>query len=126
MAKDAYYFKHDCNARHDPKTKALINKYGMAGYGRWWVILEMFREANGYKLEDEEYIWDALAEQMKCPVSEVRAFVKDCIEKYKLFVQEDGFFYSPSFLERMAKLDTLKQIRSAAAYKSWENRTSND
>ena len=121
--KDAYYFKHDSNARNDPKIKALINKYGMEGYGRWWVIIEMFRESTGYKLEDEEYIWDALAEQMKCDVKGVKLFIKDCTEKFKLFVQEDGFFYSASFLKRMTELDEIRLKRRLAATKSWEHRS---
>jgi hypothetical protein len=118
--KDALYFKHDGNARNDPKIKALIKKYKIEGYGRFWVIIEMFRESNGYKLEDEEYIWDALAEQMQCETKEVKAFVKDCVEKFKLFVQEDGFFYSPSFIQRMSHLDEIRQKRSAAAYSMHE------
>lgn len=126
MSKDAYYFKHDYNARFDPKTKALINKYGMEGYGRWWVILEMFRETKGYKLEDKRYIWDALAEQMKCEIKDVKSFVKDCVEEFELFVQENGFFYSPSFLERMNQLDEIRQKRKLAAIKSWEHRSHNE
>lgn len=119
--KDAYYFKHDEHARDDPKHKALINKYGMTGYGRYWVILEMFRETKGYKLEDKHYIWNALAQQMQCEVKDVKAFVKDCVDEFELFVQEDGFFYSESFLERMNHLDTIRQKRVLAADKRWGN-----
>ena len=49
MSKDAYYFKHDAHARHDPKIRALINKYGLDGYGKFWVIIEMLREETTYK-----------------------------------------------------------------------------
>lgn len=31
--KDCYYFPHDSNARSDPKIMALIQKYGIEGYG---------------------------------------------------------------------------------------------
>lgn len=114
--KDAPYFKHDGNARNDPKIKALIKKYGMKGYGSFWVIVEMLRESNGYKLEDEDFIWDALAEQMQCEAKEVHTFVKDCIDKFKLFIQEDGFFYSPSFIQRMSRLEEIRQKRQNSAY----------
>lgn len=113
--KDAYYFKHDSNARHDPKIKALINKYNIEGYGRFWVVIEMLREASNYKLEDKAYIWDALAEQMKCPVPQVKVFIKDCIEEFELFVQEDGFFYSASLLGRMTILNEIRSKRKFAA-----------
>ena len=118
--KDAYYFKHDSNARNDPKIKSLISKYGLEGYGRFWVVIEMLRESAHYKLEEEEYIWDALAEQMKCDVKEVKAFIKDCVEKFKLFIQEDGYFYSASLLERMIKLDEIREKRKRAAESRWD------
>ena len=115
--KDSYYFKHDAYARHDPKIQALLKKYNMEGYGRWWVIIEMLREANGYKLEDKQYIWLSLAEQMLCSVEEVKEFVKDCSD-YELLIQADGFFYSMSLLDRMTKLDDIRHKRSLAG--SWE------
>jgi hypothetical protein len=118
--KDAYYFKHDANARHDPKIKALINKYGIEGYGRFWIILEVLRESNGYKLEDEEYIWQALAEQMKTTTEEVKVFLSDCINKFKLFTENDGFIYSLPFLERMSKLEEIRQKRIYASKIRWE------
>jgi len=122
MAKDAYYFTHDANARHDPKIKSLINKYGIEGYGRFWVIIEMLREATRYKLEDKKYIWEALAEQMKIEVKDVKQFVKDCVSEFELIEEDNGFFYSSSLLERMLKLDDIKEKRRQAALKSWEDR----
>jgi len=119
--KDSYYFKHDSNARNDPKIKALVNKYGIEGYGRFWIVVEMLRESSNYKLNDKQYIWDALAEQMKCNVDEVKIFVKDCTENFELFTQENGFFYSESLLTRMIKLDSIRRKRSQAAHTRWDN-----
>jgi len=116
MGHDAYYFKHDADAQHDPKIKALINKYKVEGYGRFWMVLEMFRNTAGYKLEDKKYVWEALAQQMQCTVPEVKTFIKDCVEEFELFIQEDGFIYSMSFLERMSKLDEKRQKAKFAAY----------
>ena len=116
MGKDAYYFKHDYNARHDPKCRALIKKYGVEGYGRYWIILEMCREEKTYKLENKPYVWDALAEQMQCKSrDEAKNFISDCIKEFDLFVQEEDFFYSPAFLERMVRLDEIRQKRVYAA-----------
>lgn len=120
--KDSYYFKHDMNARNDPKIKSLINKYGLEGYGRFWVIIEMLRESSNYKLEDEEYIWEALAEQMHCSSDAVRSFVDDCVNKFKLFTQEDGFFYSMSLITRMIKLDEIRAKRKRSADDYWKKR----
>ncbi len=114
--KDARYFRHDSNARHDSKIKALIKKYGIEGYGRFWVIIETMREESGYKIIQKPYMIESLAEQMKCSCDEVKQFIKDCIEEYELFVQEDGFFYSPSLILRMSKLDMLRADRQRGAY----------
>jgi len=122
MAKDAYYFTHDSNARNDPKIKSLINKYGIEGYGRFWIVIEMLREATRYKLNNKKYIWEALAEQMKIDISEVKKFIKDCVDEFELLSADEHCFYSPSLLERMLKLDDIKEKRRQAALKSWEDR----
>ena len=77
MTKDAYYFKHDAYARHDPKIQALLKKYKIEGYGRFWIVVEMLRENACYKLEDKPYIWLSLAEQMLCSVEEAKKFVEE-------------------------------------------------
>lgn len=117
--KDAYYFKHDSNARNDPKIKALINKYGMSGYGRFWVIVEMLRESSNYKLVDKPYIWNALAEHMQCTSDDVKTFIKDCAGSFELLVQENGFFYSATLLKKMEQLDVIRKKRQYAAECRW-------
>jgi hypothetical protein len=116
MGKDTYYFKHNTHSRHEPKIEAMLNKHGMVGYGRYWVIMEMLREDETNKLENKKYIWASMSLQMKCPEKEIRDFIKECIEEHELFIQEDGFFYSPDLLEKMAKLNEIRQKRKLAAY----------
>ena len=114
--KDARYFPHDHNARHDPKIQALIKKYGIEGYGRFWIIVENLRETNGYKLNGKKYVWESLAEQTKSSVEDIKQFIKDCIEEFELFNESDGYFYSESLLERMAKLEAMRDKKRSAAY----------
>ena len=54
MEKDAYYFPHFSNARHDRKIKRLRKELGAEGYGIYFMILEILREQTGFKypLED--------------------------------------------------------------------------
>ena len=108
--KDARYFTHDDNARHDPKIRALIKKYGMEGYGRFWVIVETMRETTGHKITDKKYVLEAFAEQMQCSAEQVKGFIKDCIEEFELFAHGEGYFYSISLLERMAKLEAMRVL----------------
>ena len=114
--KDARYFPHDDNAQNDPKIRALIKKYGMKGYGMFWVIIETMRETRGYKITFKKYVLESFAEQMQCTIEEIKQFIEDCIEEFELFARDDGFFYSPSLLLRMTKLDTLRFNRQKAAY----------
>ena len=114
--KDARYFTHDDNARFDPKMQALIKKYGMKGYGMFWVIVETLRETRGHKLSLKKYVLESFEVQMQCSADEIKTFIKDCIEEFELFIQESGFFYSESLLERMAKLDYLREVKQRGAY----------
>lgn len=116
MANDIRYFTHDHNARHDPKIQALIKKYGMEGYGRFWVIVEMMRETREYKITRKPYVYNALAEQMQCSADEVKKFIKDCIEEYELFTEEGDFFFSNSLNERMSVLEAMRDKKRSAAY----------
>lgn len=116
MNKDPRYFPHDSNAQHDPKMRALIKKYGVEGYGRYWMIIEMLRDSTGNRIEDEELNWEALSEAMRIEVVEVKAFVDDCVNKFKLFTQEDGYFYSESLISRLSGLKSLRASRQKGAY----------
>jgi len=117
--KDSYYFKHDANARHDPKIQILISDYGMAGYGMYWVIIEMLREATHTRLDEKDYVWSALALELKITVTEVKKFIEDCVEKYELLTRDDGFFFSESLLARMVKLEEIRSKRQRAAEIRW-------
>lgn len=114
MAKDAYYFSHDSNARHDPKIVALLAKHGAAGYGRYWMVVETLRNEDEYRLDfTQEYIQESLAATLLCNQDELHAFIGDCV-KYHLLSSDDTFIWSESLLRRMEKLDEIKAKRAEA------------
>ncbi len=125
MASNVGYFTHDHNARNDPKIRALLKKYKAEGYGRFWMIIETMRETRGYKIPEKDYIYESFAEQMQCTTQEIKQFIRDCIEKFELFTQENGFFYSESLIERMAKLENLRLGRQRGAYAMHEKQGHN-
>ena len=51
MTKDAYYFPHDSNARHDPKIMALIAELSPLGYAYFFMLIEILREQSNYSLK---------------------------------------------------------------------------
>ncbi|MDK2952008.1 MAG: hypothetical protein PWQ77_1673 [Kosmotogales bacterium] len=123
--KDAYYFSHDSNARNDPKILSLTLKYGVAGYGMFWILLENMRESENYKLEHKQYIYNSLAYQMHVTGEEVETFIKDCIDEFELFKSDGEFFWSESLLKRMDKFNDIREKRKKAAEARW-NQENND
>jgi len=113
MAKDAYYFSHDSNSRHDPKCLKLQAKFGMEGYGIFWVVVETLREHTEYKVPLSDI--DAIDMDCKC---NAKAVIDYCIEM-GLLCSDDTFFWAPSLLKRMKHLDKIRVKRSASAKKRW-------
>ncbi len=127
MAKDVYYFSHDSNARHDPNITAMRSVYCVKGLGRFWILVEMMREADGFKLSSiGKYVWNAYAKEMECESSEdALQFIKDCIEEFELFESDGEYFWSRSLLKRMDKKEQVKQKRIDAANARW-NKVASD
>lgn len=117
MAKDAYYFSHDSNARNDEKIIAVRMKYGVEGYGAYFMILERLMESTNY-IHVKDY--NTIAFDLRVS----NTLIKSIIEEFGLFeFTEDGkHFYSDSFKRRMQPLDNLRKQRSLAGKKSAEKR----
>lgn len=120
MAKEAYYFSHDANARQDPKVLEMISVYGAEGYGRYWMIVEMMREQGNHTLKiSGKYAFNALAMQLHCTSDAAAKFVHDCIEEFELFESDGELFWSNSLIRRMAMREEVSQKRKKAAEKRW-------
>jgi hypothetical protein len=121
MSKDSFYFSHDSNARHDPKITAMRGVYGSEGYGWYWMLIEMLRESDGYKLDmQSKYIFNAFALQMQSDALQIKNFVQDCINEFNLFQSDGNFFWSESLLRRMEFRDEKSEKRRKAANVRWE------
>lgn len=126
MSKEAYYFSHDANARNDPKILAMRSDYGIEGYGMYWVIIEMLREQEGFKLPLKKYIWSAIAMQVDANALQIDAreyakkFVESCINDFDLFEADGEFFWSNSLIKRMDQKNKISEKRRAAAKARWE------
>jgi hypothetical protein len=118
MAKDAFYFSHDSNARLDEKILMMRSVYDK-GYGWYWILVEMMRDANAYRLQcDGKYWAHAIAPELRCDAETAEKFIHDCIHEFKLFMSQDGFFWSESLLRRMLE----KEAKSLKAKKSANER----
>jgi hypothetical protein len=101
--KDTFWFPHDSDASSDPKIQALILHYGMAGYGMYWVIVEMLRAQAEHALPKKQYIWSAIARATLTTPDAAQEFVSLCINEWELFSEDDEAFWSESLCRRMEK-----------------------
>jgi hypothetical protein len=119
MAKNAYYFPHDCNASRDPKILQMCSVYKSEGYGWYWMLVEQMREQDNYKLPIAgKYAIDAYAMRMYCDGNALHKFIDDCVNEFQLFKKDDDYLWSESLIRRMANFD----IRSVKARESALNR----
>lgn len=119
MAKDAYYFSHDSNAKDDPKCVMLIEELGLEGYGIYWVLIETLRDQPEYKYPLS--LIPAIARRYNTTVEKMKAVVGN----YGLFVTDEHDFFSLSLMERMKHLDHKREMARIAGKKSAEKRLLN-
>ena len=121
--KDAYYFSHDSNARNDQRIIKLRRKYGAEGVGIYWMIVEILREQEEYKLGMDDDTVENIAYDLRVDQDKL----EDIILHFDLFKKEIiddgfGFFYSCSLKRRMEKADMIRQKRSYAGKMSGKTR----
>ena len=109
MAKDAYFFPHDSNAKDDPKIVLLIEQLGLEGYGIYWVLIETLRDQPDYRYPLK--LLPALARRYVTTCEKIETVVRG----YHLFeIEKDEFFLSPSLCRRMAIVDAKRKRLSEA------------
>ncbi|MBQ7623891.1 MAG: DUF4373 domain-containing protein, partial [Clostridia bacterium] len=127
MVKDTYWFQHDYNARNDVKIQALMTDHGAAGYGVFFILLEVLREQSDYRLKLDRYTYDTLAAQSRSDKKTVRKILKDCMEKYidaegPLICTDGEYIRSDGLIRRLEGLKENRERRSEAARKAVNSR----
>lgn len=115
------YFSHDSNARNNEKLLRLRMRHKAAGYGVYFMLLEILRGKPDFRcLKDYNVIAFELREDA--------ALVKSVIEDFGLFTfSDDGkYFYSEGFRRRMEKAGYVSQVRRDAAKRRWNNSQCNN
>ena len=120
MAKETYYFSHDSNALTDTKILNMRADYGLEGYGLFWVIIEMMRNEENYKLDLSKNTYRAIKTLTNTSI-DVEKFINDCIDDYQVFEKQGEKFYSNSFLKRMEQKDKKSAIAKEKAEKRWNS-----
>lgn len=115
--KEAYYFPHFCNARHDRKIKRLRKELGVEGYGIYFMLLEVLREQQDmrYPLTDIDLIADEFNTSEQKVVTVIKA--------YELFeIDEQEKFFSPKMLVYLEPYFRMKEQRREAGKESGKQR----
>lgn len=121
MQKDAYYFPHFCNARHDRKIKRLRKELGLEGYGIYFMLLETLREQQDLMFPMDDI--DLLAEEFGTSEQKIRVTICN----YELFeLDQDQKFFSPKMLVYLEPYFKMKNQRREAGLKSAAQRVIND
>lgn len=107
--KDAYYFSHDSNARHDPKIIKLRTKHGLEGYGFYFCLLEIMRESADYFIDFDDL--ETVSFQLNISHEKATEIIKSCI-KVKLLKQDQNKLISESFISRMHEVDEMRKRQS--------------
>lgn len=118
--KESFWLKHDVNASYDPKIQAMMCRYGIRGYGLYWILVEAMRSESECSLMRSHTTWNAIAYRTHETPEDVEKFVNDCINDFQLFLSDDKVFFSK-------RLQSDLQYRTERARKSakyrWVNAT---
>lgn len=99
---------HESNARNDIKCIELRAAHGPAGYGIYWMLIEMLREASGHRLPLEQL--PAIAYGLAIDKGQLTEVFETC-HGTGLFVADDSYFWSDSLCRRMERIDQVSQAR---------------
>ena len=113
MAKDVFYFTHDFGARNDPKLLAVSRRYGLAGIGLYWCVIEMLYEQGGLLELDS---LDSIGYQLHDDDSIINSLVND----FGLFESDGKIFWSHSVNKRLDRRAEIAGKRRKAAQNRWK------
>ena len=115
MEKEALYFSHDYNARHDKKIGALVKDFKAAGYGVFWATCEMMHEEGG-DLELDDVTYAAIAKDLNEKSEFIKKIIVNCINTYRLFFMIDCKMKSGRVEKNIIKRKSISKVRSDAAF----------
>lgn len=114
IMKKSLYFRHDYNARKDPKLQDMLIEHGVAGIGVFWCIVEMLYEQEGtLPLRSCKSI--AFALHVDCKV------VESIVNDFSLFENDGENFWSNAIKRRIAVSYSIAAKRKEAALSRWKS-----
>ncbi|RYD59126.1 MAG: DUF4373 domain-containing protein [Sphingobacteriales bacterium] len=97
--------RHSTDARHNEKIAALVGDHGPAGYGAYWMILEIMHREDGLHIEHTKARVRRLAGQVGMEANVFAQLLRDMIEIYELLAVEENYLVSTLSYTRRSKQD---------------------
>lgn len=108
MAKDVYWFKHECDSILNPNLRRIQHIYAHWGKGVYWDVIEILRSQQDYKMDCDDVGLLMLASMIG--VTDPAKFTNwfnDCVN-FGLLEKEGNRFFSPMLTENMKTWDSKK------------------
>lgn len=118
MKSNEKFFKHESNARNDEKLLAVRIRHGMEGYGVYWAIMEILRDANNYTIKQD---YQSISWELH--ISE--ELIKTIVEDFGLFDVQDGMIKSVKLCCEMEEADRRKEARRKSGILGMQSRWGN-
>ena len=113
MSKEAYYFKHFCNARNDRKIRKARLQLGIEAYALYFMLLEVLREEKYFKYPISDL--DVLASEFDTSIQKLDVLIRG----YDLFVlDQKNMFFSIAQIEGLKSWIELKEMNRLKGIKS--------
>ena len=120
-----HWFKHDIDARRDPKLVLLSETLGRAAKADWWDLIEILAEQPNFKYRKR--FLPALAKDIGIDLQDLNKLLKFCLDpEIGLLFEDENEIWSPSLLKRMSYEEKKSENYSKAATKRNQNRTKTD
>ena len=93
-------FPHDQDAHLDPAIEELIKHHGMAGYGQWWLLVELLRAQPEHRIEVNQTSASELTQKLRCSPQELKALVSFMVSQ-GLLQRDSTHIWSEELIRRM-------------------------
>lgn len=104
-SKPMDYFPHDVAAAHSVDLELVIDEFGMAGYGRWWRLLEILAAETGHRLElGNERVAKVVARRLCVNVGDLLKFCAFLDDIDLICMPGDGFIWSEWMCEQAERV----------------------
>lgn len=119
------YFPHPSNARSSGMLVSLLMNEGFEGYGLYWAILEVLRDAPDYRYSSDARVWAYVLH------AQDTLLVERVLHAYGLFAfTDDDLVFSPWLSDQLTTYDDTKRRRQEAGKKGaasrWGSKASED